>query len=72
MLDQLTITKTLDDMAEANQARQDCHHPGVSEAQCRSIETIFSIGRSGDLMEGHHIGGWQSLCAFAVTQAPVG
>ena len=72
MLDQLTITKTLDEVAEANQAGQDCHHPRVSEAQCWGIETIFSIGRSGDLVEGHHVGGWQSLCAFGVTQAPVG
>ena len=72
MLDQLTITKTLNEMAEANEARQDCHDSGVSEAQCRGVETIFTVGRSGDLMEGHHIGGWQSLYAFGVTQAPVG
>jgi hypothetical protein len=72
MLDQLTITKTLNEMAEANQARQDCHDSGVSEAQCRGVETIFTVGRSGDLMEGHHIGGWQSLYAFGVTQTPVG
>src|SRR4029450_3907924 len=72
MLEQLTITKTLNEMAEANQARQDCHHPGVSEAQCWGIETIFTIGRSGDLVEGHPVGSWQSVCAFGVTQAPVG
>jgi hypothetical protein len=34
-------------------------------------ETIFTVGRSGDLVEGHHVGGWQSLCAFGHTQAPV-
>jgi hypothetical protein len=72
MLDQLAITKTLDEMAEANQTRQDGHHPRVSEARCWGIETIFTIGRSGDLVEGHHVGGWQSVCAFGVTQAPVG
>jgi hypothetical protein len=72
MVDQLTITKTLDEMTEANQAPQDCHHSRISETQCGGIETIFNIGRSGDLVEGHHVGGWQSLCAFGVTQAPVG
>ena len=59
-------------MAEANQARQDGHHPGISEAQCWGIETIFTIGRSGDLVEGHHVRGWQGVFAFGLTQAPVG
>src|SRR6202011_1700886 len=72
MLDQLTITKTPDEMAEANQTGQNGHYPGVSEAQCWGIKTIFTIGRSGDLVEGHHVGGWQSVCAFGLTQAPVG
>src|SRR4029077_8273043 len=58
-------------MAEANQARQDGHHPGVSEAQCWGRETIFTIGRSGDLVEGHHVRGWQGVFAFGLTQARV-
>ena len=72
MLDQLAIAKTLDEMAEANQARQDCHHSRVSEAQCWGVKTIFTIGWSGNLVEGHHVGSRQCLCAFGVTQAPVG
>jgi hypothetical protein len=59
-------------MAEANQARQDGHRPRVSEAQCWGIKTIFIIGRSVDLVEDHHVRGWQSVFAFGVTQAPVG
>jgi hypothetical protein len=59
-------------MPEANQAGQNGHYPGVSEAQCWGIKTIFTIGRSSALVEGHHVGGWQSVCAFGLTQAPVG
>jgi hypothetical protein len=52
-------------MAEANQARQDCHHSGVSEAQCRDVETIFTIGWSGDLVESHHVRGGRASALSA-------
>src|SRR5439155_6033350 len=61
-LDELTIRESCDKVTETDQTRQNCHHAGISKAKTWSIQTVFSDGRSGHLIEGGHIGGRLSVC----------
>ncbi len=69
---QLTICEPLQNMAEPYQGGQDCHHTRVSEAESRSMKTVFGSRRSGHLRKGGHIGGRLCVCCFGVTESPVG
>jgi len=72
LLNELAVRKTLDEMTEPDQAGQYGHSPGVAKAEPRRVETLVTGRGLGDLLKGHHIGGWPSICGFGVTQPPVG
>ena len=56
MLYELGVGEPAEEMAEADDGGEECHDPGIAEAKSWGVETVFCDGRSGDLVEGLHIG----------------
>ena len=68
---ELGVGEPCDEMAEAGQGGQQCHDPGLTEAEPGAVVALVD-GGPGHLQEGGHVGGGVCGCGFGVAQTPVG
>ena len=64
---EVTVGKSLDQIAETDQGGQYRHHSLFAEAKPCGIETIIGRRRSGHLAKGGHVGSGLRVCRFGVT-----